>query len=142
MKKEVSYTLLSAQFIGTGALFLTTYLDYSKNSKKYVKLFIIFTIAFSLFEYFVGFALDALFSQRWWDYSDEKYNINGRITILNSFFWGVITIIFAKYIYPLIKKLKEKILDKIPFTIQITIATILTSAICVDFAFSCIRYLR
>lgn len=133
--------LLFVQFIGTGALFLTTYLDHSKSKNKYIKLFIIFTIAFSLFEYLVGFALDALFSKRWWDYSDQKYNINGRITILNSFFWGVITIIFAKFIYPLIKKFKAKILDKIPLTIQIAIATLLIISICIDFVFSCIKYL-
>ena len=133
--------VLFVLFTGTGALFLTLYLDYSKNKRNYIKLFINFTIIFSLFEYLVGFALDALFAERWWDYSDEEYNINGRITILNSFLWGVITIVFAKFIYPLIKKFKEKILDKVPINTQKIIATILVSTICVDFVLSCVRYL-
>ena len=128
-------------FTGTGALFLTLYLVYSKNKNNYVKLFIIFTIAFSLFEYLVGFALDALFAERWWDYSDEQFNINGRITILNSFLWGVITIVFARFIYPLITKFKEKLLDQIPIDTQIITAIILISAICIDFVLSCVRYL-
>ena len=106
--------VLSVLFTGTGALFLTLYLDYLNNKRNYIKLFINFTIIFSLFEYLVGFALDALFAERWWDYSDAKYNINGRITVLNSFLWGVITIVFAQFIYPLIKKFKEKALDRIP----------------------------
>lgn len=131
-----------AQFTGTGALMLTAYLDFSKNKNNYVKLFIIFTIAFSLFEYLVGFVLDALFAERWWDYSDEKYNINGRITLLNSFLWGVITVLFTRFIYPLIRKFKEKILDKIQATIQLTIAIVLISTICVDFVLSCIKYLN
>lgn len=129
-------------FIGTGALFLTIYLNHSKNNKKYIKLFIIFTIIFSLFEYLVGFVLDALFAERWWDYSDEKYNINGRITLLNSFLWGVITVLFTRFIYPLIQKFKEKILDKIPTGIQTIIAITLISIIIVDFVLSCIKYLH
>lgn len=133
--------LLFVQFIGTGALFLTLYLDHSKNKRNYLKLFIIFTIFFSLFEYLVGFALDALFADRWWDYSDEKYNINGRITLLNSFLWGVITVLFARFIYPLIQKFKEKILDKIPILIQVIIAIVLILLISIDFVFSCIKYL-
>ena len=130
------------QFTGTGALMLTAYLDFSKNKNNYVKLFIIFTIAFSLFEYLVGFVLDALFAERWWDYSDEKYNINGRITLLNSFLWGVITILFTKFIYPLIQKFKEKLLYRIPSTIQIIVTIALVSGICVDFILSCIKYLK
>ena len=139
--KEVFYLVPFVLFTGTGALFLTLYLVYSKNKNNYVKLFIIFTIAFSLFEYLVGFALDALFAERWWDYSDEQFNINGRITILNSFLWGVITIVFARFIYPLITKFKEKLLDQIPIDTQIITAIILISAICIDFVLSCVRYL-
>lgn len=133
---------LFALFTGTGALFLTIYLNHSKNNKKYIKLFIIFTIVFSLFEYLVGFMLDALFAERWWDYSDEKYNINGRITLVNSFLWGVITVLFTRFIYPLIQKFKEKILDKIPTGIQTIIAITLISIIIVDFVLSCIKYLH
>lgn len=127
---------------GTGALILMIYLDKSKSKTSYIKLFILFTIVFSFFEYMVGFALDALFATRWWDYSDSTYNLNGRITLLNSFFWGVITIIFTKFIYPLTQKFKEKVINKIPSTIQIIISCILISGITIDFTLSCIKYLR
>ena len=76
--------VLFVLFIGTGALFLTLYLDYSKSKKNYIKLFINFTIIFSLFEYLVGFALDALFAERWWDYSDEEYEIFEKKHIIES----------------------------------------------------------
>lgn len=129
------------QYIGTGAFILTLYLDNSKSKDNYVKLFILFTIFFSFFEYLVGFVLDALFSARWWDYSDSKYNLNGRITLLNSFLWGVITIIFTKYIYPLIQKFKDTILCRMPNHIQSIIAIFLLSWILVDFILSCLKYL-
>lgn len=126
----------------TGALLLTIYLDKSKIKDNYAKLFILFTIIFSIFEYFVGFALDALFAERWWDYTDNKYNLNGRITLLNSFLWGVITVTFTKCIYPLIHKFKDKILSKVPGKIQIIIATILVTVFLIDSILSCIRYLK
>lgn len=127
---------------GTGALILTIYLDNSKSKDNYIKLFFMFTIIFSIFEYIVGFALDALFAERWWDYTDNKYNLNGRITLLNSFLWGVITIVFRKFIYPLIDNFKNKVLPKIPRLIQIITAIILCIGISVDFILSCIKYLQ
>ena len=90
----------------------------------------------------VGFALDALFAARWWDYTNHKYNLNGRITILNSFFWGIITVAFAKFLYPLIQKFKDKVLCKIPNIVQIIVALILILGICVDFILSCVKYLK
>lgn len=127
---------------GVGALFLTVYLDYSKNKKNYIKLFFIFTIFFTFFEYLVGFTLDAIFADTWWDYSDEKYNINGRISLICTIFWGVMTLLFAICIYPLIQKFKNTILHKIPSKVQIFISSILIVAISIDFILSCIKYLK
>lgn len=123
-------------------MILTTYLDKSKIKNNYAKLFLLFIFIFSIFEYFVGFTLDALFAERWWDYSDNKYNLNGRITLLNSFLWGVITVTFARFIYPLIQKFKDKVLVKIPILVQIIIAGLLLAGLLVDSVLSCIRYLR
>ncbi len=133
--------LLSVQYTGTGALILTVYLDHSNNKNDYIKLFILFTIIFSFFEYLVGFTLECLFAETWWDYSYSKYNLSGRITALNSFLWGVITVIFARFIYPLIQKFREKVIYKIPYTVQIVLAILLISGILVDFILSCIKYL-
>ena len=127
---------------GTGALLLTTYLDRSKIKNNYLKLFILFTIVFSIFEYFVGFVLDALFAEKWWDYTDNFGNLNGRITLLNSFLWGVITVAFTRFIYPLIQKFKDIILTKVPILAQLIIASILVIGILIDFIFSCIKYLK
>lgn len=142
MLKEDFCILQFAQFIGYGALILTIYLDKSKIKNNYAKLFLLFIFIFSIFEYFVGFTLDALFAERWWDYSDNKYNLNGRITLLNSFLWGVITVTFARFIYPLIQKFKDKVLVKIPILVQIIIAGLLLAGLLVDSVLSCIRYLR
>ncbi len=127
---------------GYGGLILMLYFfkNYSKP-KNYFKLFFLFILIFSLFEYFVGFTLEAIFSERWWDYSDNAYNINGRITILNSFLWGVATVIFAKFIYPLTRWFKDKLLPRIPYVVQITIAIVLLTIYASDSILSSIRYL-
>ena len=128
---------------GYGALLLMLYFYKSKNMKhNYLKLFILFILVFSFLEYFVGFILEAVFSDRWWDYTDDTYNINGRITILNSFLWGVATLIFSKYIYPLTNFFRIKFIDKIPIIAKFIIDLILFTIIFVDTIFSCIRYLH
>ena len=127
---------------GTGAFILTAYLDNSSHQNNYCKLFFIFTIIFSFFEYLVGFTLDALFAAKWWDYSNSKYNLNGRITLLNSFFWGIITILFTRFLYPLIQKFRKILTSKVSYKLQITISVILVLGILTDFIFSCIQYLK
>ena len=140
--KEDFYIHQYAQYTGTGALILTAYLDHKKEKLTYIKLFILSIIVLSFFEYFVGFALEALFAETWWDYSYSKYNLAGRITLLNSFLWGVIAVFFRRFIYPLIQIFREKIIYKVPNSIQIILATILISGILIDFILSCIKYLN
>ena len=127
---------------GSGALILTLYLDKIKKQPNYIKIFFLFIIVFSFFEYLVGFTLDALFAARWWDYASKAFNINGRITMLNSFFWGIMTILFTKFIYPLINKTKKFIEEKISKQNQFLITSILISWILIDFVISCINYLN
>ena len=140
--KEASYIHQYALYIGTGALILTFYLDHSKNKTNYAKLFLLFIVVFSFFEYLVGFIMEALFAEVWWDYSYSDFNLNGRITALNSFLWGVVTVLFARFIYPLIRLFKEKVVYKIPCNIQIILMVILISWISIDFTLSCVRYLN
>ena len=127
---------------GYGALILMLYFYKSKNIKhSYIKLFFLFILVFSFFEYFVGFALEAIFSARWWDYSDSKFNLNGRITVFNSLIWGVATLIFKKFISPLTYKLKDLINNKIPDIAKLIIDFTLLSIMFIDSIFSCIKYL-
>lgn len=43
----------------------------------------------SLLELLVGLTLRFFFHQRWWDYSGEKYQIGGYISLRFSFYWGL-----------------------------------------------------
>ena len=124
---------------GFGALILIIFL--SKYKKKNLKLFIYAAIIFSVFEYIVGYAMDALFAAKWWDYTNEFFNLNGRISIFYSFVWGISAILFINFIFPFFKKKINIILSKIPYTMQKIIIYMLASILLIDTFMSYVRYL-
>ena len=64
------------------------------STKKYEDdifiLFVLSVIICGVLEYFVSFLLEKIFKVKWWDYSDRKYNINGRITLNNLVGFGLL----------------------------------------------------
>lgn len=125
---------------GFGAIILIIFLTKYKHNS--IKLFIYSAIVFSLFEYLAGFALDALFSAKWWDYTNDFFNLNGRISILYSISWGFIALIFINHIYPFFKKKINTVLSKLPYKLQVLTINFLIILILTDTTFSCIRYLQ
>lgn len=81
----------------------------NKNAKE---LFIQGFLFGSIIEYTISFALEAIYGMRFWDYSYLKYNLNGRISLIYSIFWGILTAILIKYISPKINKIINKIPKK------------------------------
>lgn len=71
---------------GYGALILILF--FKDYKKKTIKLFFLSIIVFSAFEYITDFFLQALFACRWWDYTGQFLNLNGRITLSFSIVWG------------------------------------------------------
>ena len=124
---------------GWGAIILILFFrTYKKHN---LKLFIYAAIIFSIFEYFVSFAMEAMFSLKWWDYSNEFMNLNGRIGIFYSFAWGVIAILFINLIYPFFKKKINIFLSKIPYKVQLIIIYILGIVFITDTTLSFVKYL-
>ena len=70
----------------------------------------------SIIEYLVSLIGELIFHVIWWDYSDMPLNINGRVCVYFSIFWGLLGIYLVSYINPKIDKLinfiKRKISDK------------------------------
>ena len=124
---------------GFGALILIIFLSKYKNSA--LKLFTYSAVVFSAFEYFVSYMLEALFQTYWWDYSNDFFNLNGRISIFYSFAWGIIAIIFCGHIYPFFKKKLNTILSKTPYNLKISILNLLVITWIVDTVISFINYL-
>ena len=70
----------------------------------------------SVIEYLVSLIGELIFHVIWWDYSDMPLNINGRVCVYFSIFWGLLGIYLVSYINPKIDKLinfiKRKISEK------------------------------
>ena len=52
-------------------------------------LFFICMLFGSAVELLAGWLLDVIFHMRWWDYSDEPFNLHGYICLRFSLLWGV-----------------------------------------------------
>lgn len=125
---------------GWGAVILISCLERYKSNP--LKLFFYSAIVFSVFEYVVGFALEALFSARWWDYAEHFMNLNGRITLSFSFAWGFIALAFIHWIHPRIEKLLTKISKKIPTKVQVNCINVAIIIVIVDTLLSSAKYLN
>lgn len=67
-----------------------------------VVVFVFGMIIASALEYFVSFALEKIFHNRWWDYSKTKYNLNGRICLRNSLAFGILSLVIIYLVTPLL----------------------------------------
>ena len=54
----------------------------------------------SLLEWLTGFVLERLFHQRWWDYSQEPFNLGGYICLRFSIAWGLACLFVVKLLHP------------------------------------------
>ncbi|MBS7008252.1 putative ABC transporter permease [Anaerostipes sp.] len=62
-------------------------------------------IAVSAIEWVTGFALEKIFHSRWWDYSEQPFNLNGYICLPFSLIWGAACMLIVYIIHPLIIRL-------------------------------------
>ncbi len=54
----------------------------------------------SALEWLTGFVLEKIFHQRWWDYSDEPFNLSGYICLRFSIAWGFACLFVVKMLHP------------------------------------------
>lgn len=62
--------------------------------------FLLGAILTSLVEYVTSYAMEKLFHMRWWDYSQYKFHINGRVCLLNSTLFGLASVFLCHFANP------------------------------------------
>lgn len=60
------------------------------------------------FEYFCSWFQETVFGTISWDYSDMLFQINGRVNLVYSLFWGLLGLIWVRIIYPFLSSLLER----------------------------------
>ena len=63
----------------------------------------------SLLEYFTGFIMEKIFHTKYWDYSNHKFNLQGRVCLENSLLFGVMCVVGMWYIHPTLMRLLNMI---------------------------------
>ena len=134
-RKFVNSGFLNGPFCpiyGFGAIIMLLCLNFLKE--KPILLFIAAFFILSIWEYLVGLFLEKVFKTKYWDYSHLKFNIQGRVCLKNSLFWGVLGVAFICCIHPFI----DRYIKIIPINILLYIDIIIGIAILVDLVFSII----
>lgn len=83
-------------------------------------LFITGMVLATVIEYITSWLLEICFHAKWWDYSQEPYNFQGRVALIPSLFWGLLSLILFDFLQPL----ATKIIYAIPHTVGNAILTI------------------
>ena len=111
---------------GWGILAITYLLkDYTDN---FLVLFILASVICMVLEYTTSFVMEKLFKARWWDYSERKFNINGRICLETTIPFGIGAAVSLHIISPFI----NKYMNMIPHNVLIVIGCILFILFVID----------
>lgn len=112
---------------GSGALcILLVCLPYRGSVPAVFVLGIIFP---TILEYITGWAMEAMFKMRYWDYSTQKCNLHGYICLSSSLAWGGLSVLVIYVIHPPLGRLIQ---DLSPF-VGMLIAIPITIAFAADF---------
>lgn len=68
-------------------------------------------VAATLLEYVTGYAMERLFKMKYWDYSNQPFNLHGYICLSSSIAWGFLTIFLTEVIH---KPIAELVLNLNP----------------------------
>lgn len=85
-------------------------------------------LAATVLEYVTGAAMERIFKVRYWDYSNQRFNLNGHICLTSSIAWGFFSILMVRFIHPPIARL----LAQVPALCVDPLAHVLTALFTVD----------
>lgn len=111
---------------GCGALLITLVLNNYKDD--WFVVFCMAVILCGLLEYFTSWLMEKIFHARWWDYSKNKFNINGRICLETMIPFGILGLVIIYILNPFF----YNILNLIPTNIANIISIILLIILIVD----------
>ena len=107
--------------------FLRKYLDDP------IALFLIAIFLTSFIEYMTSLLMEKIFNARWWDYSENRFNINGRICLTNSLGFGVLGLFLLYVANPFTVHLLEMLPDKIVIILGIILLLVFVSDLVISF---------
>lgn len=107
---------------GYSSIIMIFYLD--KYKEDILTVFLLAVVVCSIVEYLVSLIMEKLFNARWWDYSNRRFNINGRVCLTNAFLFGLLGVLLVYIINPFLLEIINKIDTKVLNILSITLGAI------------------
>ncbi len=117
---------------GVGSIFLVILLDSLKSNPCLI--FIFGMLITTAIEYITSYILEKIFHNRWWDYSENKWNVNGRICLLNSTLFGIGSLAIIYIANPIF----NQFLSQMNHTALIICAILFFFVFIIDVIYSCV----
>ena len=96
---------------GFSSIIMILYLSRYRDS--FITIFLLAVVVCSIIEYLVSYLMEKLFNARWWDYSNRKFNINGRVCLENSIWFGLLGTLLIYVVNPFLYNLISKMSDNV-----------------------------
>ena len=90
---------------GSIAIILIT----GNNTQDVLAVFLKAILICSLLEYFTSYFMEKIYNVRWWDYSNKKFNINGRICLETMVPFGLLALLIIYVVHPAIIEIVGKL---------------------------------
>lgn len=116
---------------GCGALLITLVLSNYKDD--WFVVFCMAVVLCGLLEYFTSWLMEKIFHARWWDYSKNKFNINGRICLETMIPFGILGLVIIYILNPFFYNILNLIQTNIASIISIILLIILIIDMVVSF---------
>ena len=116
---------------------LSNTIKIGKINIKPIVIFLAILVIVSVIEYLSSYGMELLFHKRWWDYSYDKFNLNGRISLRNSSLLATGGFILVCFVQPILDKILGKMNKKIIKISSILIISIMS----IDFIITILGYI-
>ena len=116
---------------GFRALFVTLLLK--KYYEDPIVLFIMSFLLGTILEYITSYLMEKMFKARWWDYTNHKFHINGRVSLTTSLGFGLLGVILVYVFNPFFLKIISNIPNILFNTVMIIILLIFISDVIISF---------
>ncbi|MBQ8080370.1 MAG: hypothetical protein IJ240_00570 [Clostridia bacterium] len=121
---------------GFGTVLLTALL--SRFTEDPFAVFGLAILLCGILEYLTSWLMEKLFHARWWDYSDKRFNLNGRVCANTLIPFGLLGLLMVYFVKPTLFSLYARIPERALNILCYALLALLT----VDTVFSAITLLR
>jgi len=118
---------------GFAILFILS-IFYKKNYQ-WMTIFFCSAFATCVLEFLTSWEMEKLFNRTWWDYSGWILNFQGRISLLTSIAFGMVSILVVNWVHPSLCGFLDKYFQ---LKISIKVSLVLFTITIIDFIFTVI----